>query len=826
VNEHAAKTIADRLLADGFKAMVEKRCIEKIIAEKPIQPVHKIVSTPSIRDQDHDGVPDKNDRCPNTQKNARVDSNGCQILEKELIQVPYAVQVSNYPTRKQAHAVAMKFRNRGEPLFASMIQSTDPKVYSIFYGVYETKLTADTAAQELKRRRFKDVMRLKLPYAIRVQPNTVYVDIDTVCNHLIKKGFIAYKLKGINETKYYVGAYPNAQLAQKEADILKNEGFDVQVEKRAITKGFQVSKDLPYVLRISAYSDHNKAFEVAKHFRNKGDPTYNSYTDVPGTDKDHEIYYGYYPSAQDTGEVIESLKKRRFRNYDLQKKPYAICVGIVDQQHDLEKLESRLSKKGYLSYTIPVFDRPDLLKVYVGAFKTRSEAKLCLDKMKADGFLPTIVLRSDRRSDPSVGEPKPVIVDSDRDGIADALDKCANTPPNTSVTADGCPKKPVPHKNRDEYPYTIQINAYSSKAKAMNIIRKFRKKGDPMYMSYIKMAQSKDSYGIFYGYYQSFDAAQKIASQLKARLFRRVDIIKMPYCLQLGIFSTTDKIETLETRLCKKGFASYRLFQRAGEEKIQVMIGAYKSKQGAQHFKEMLIKEGFDVKILKRIGAPAAQPVLPNVTVLQDKDKDGILDDADQCPGTAPDDIVNQDGCSIVQISEKDFDTKPFFTPLVSSAKRSDSDDFYPYTIRVSSYKDREAANQIAIKFRQKGDSMYVSYGQTKDGTPIHDVFFGFYRNFEESQMAAIALERRHFKNIEMIKMPYAVQVGVFDSYTELVKKENDLISKGYLTYSIPDRVDNSNIRLLVGAYPTKKATEMIVEELKVNGFSSIVVKR
>jgi VCBS repeat-containing protein len=826
VNASDAESIVKSLIVDGFKATIEKRCIEII---KPVQPDVSVLEPEP--DQDQDGVPDLKDRCPDTLKGAKTDAHGCQILENESVQVPYAVQVSSYPTRKQAHAVAMKYKNKGEPLFASMIQSSDPKVYSIFYGVYESTSEADSVAHKLKLRHFKDVMRLKLPYAILVQPNTVYVDIDIVKKRLIEKGFIAYKLTGSNEIKYYVGAYPNAQLAQKEADILISEGFDARVEKRGITRNPQKPKDLPYVLLISAYSEQKKAFEVAKHFRNKNDPTFNSYTDVPDTDKDHEIYYGYYQSAQDTGSVIETLKKRNFRQFDLKKKPYAICVGIVDQQHDLAKLESQLAKKGYLSYAIPVYDRPDLQKVYVGAFKTKSEAKACYEKMKADGFLPTIVLRSDKRSDPGKLSQKPAVIDSDQDGIPDNIDKCANTPRNTSVMPDGCPKPLKPQhsvlvKDRNEYPYTIQINAYPNKAKAMEIIRKFRKKGDPMYMSYIKMEESKDSYGVFYGCYQTFDDVKKVAAQLKARLFRRVDILNMPYSVQLGIFSKTENMERFETSLYKKGYASFRLFNQTGERNIQILIGAYKTKKGAQQFKKLLISEGFHSKIVKRIGAPAAQPEIPLITVLQDKDKDGILDEVDQCPGTKSGDIVNQDGCSIAQISEQDYDTKPLFTPLVSSSKSSDTDDFYPYTIRVSSYKDREAANQIAIKFRQKGDSMFISYGQTKDGTPVHDVFFGFYRNFEESQMAALALERRHFKNIEMIKMPYAIQMGVFDSYTALVKKENELISKGYLTYSVPDRIDNSNIRLLIGAYPTEKAAERFVEELKSNGFSPFIVKR
>ncbi|KPA14856.1 repeat protein [Candidatus Magnetomorum sp. HK-1] len=780
-----------------------------------------------ILDQDKDGVPDNIDKCLNTKPGTRVNSSGCKPVAKNLIFVPYVVQVSSYPKRETAHKVAMKYQQKGESLFTSMIKPLETPLYSIFYGVYRSKHEAEKIVDVLKQRKFRDVRLMNLPYAIHVQPNEVYVDDLTVQKQLNKRGFIPYEIQGGKYgIKHYVGAYSNYKMAQKIANQLSSDGFNVRAEKRFIEVSSEMAKDLPYVFLISAYPDREKAFEVANKLRKKGDPTFTSYQNLPDTDEDYEIYYGFYQTSEQTRPVSEMLQKRRFKRIELKRKPYAICAGIFNQHNDLKQLETALAEKGYLSYAIPVFDRPDQVKVFVGAFKTKEEANDCLKMMKADGFLPSVTIRSEKRTPKTIVQPYPAFMDTDRDGVSDALDKCADTPPNKPVNTDGCQKKQkdVLFLNKQiSYPYTIQVSEYSSKMKAYEVIQKFRKKGDPMYMSYMQMPQLEESYGVFYGYYPSFDEVKISANQLKQRNFRRVDILNMPFVIQLGIYDDENALKAFEKKLYKSGYVPYRLLERGGQKRFQVLIGAYKTIKGAQAFKKMLESDGFKSTIIKRSGTPVKIPEVP-LDKFKDNDNDGISDEADKCPGTKDGEIANQDGCSIRQISKQDYRPKKSFSPLLSidTAKK----DYYPYTIRVSSYMNREAANQVAIKFRQKGDSMYISYSQTKEGTPLHDVFFGFYRNFEEAQMAALALERRRFKNIEMIKMPYAVQVGIFDSYTALVKKENDLMTKGYLTYSIPDRKDNSNIRLLVGAYPTEKAAEKIVTELKSNGFQPVIVKR
>jgi cell division septation protein DedD len=74
--------------------------------------------------------------------------------------------------------------------------------------------------------------------------------------------------------------------------------------------------------------------------------------------------------------------------------------------------------------------------------------------------------------------------------------------------------------------------------------------------------------------------------------------------------------------------------------------------------------------------------------------------------------------------------------------------------------------------------------------------------------------------------MPFAIQIGISSKDEELKILEADLRSKGYLAYSVLDRLYNNKIRLLVGAFQTEKEAEILTEELQKEGFNPKVVRR
>jgi cell division septation protein DedD len=77
-----------------------------------------------------------------------------------------------------------------------------------------------------------------------------------------------------------------------------------------------------------------------------------------------------------------------------------------------------------------------------------------------------------------------------------------------------------------------------------------------------------------------------------------------------------------------------------------------------------------------------------------------------------------------------------------------------------------------------------------------------------------------------VVRKPYAIQVGPSDSDKELKQLEADLRTKGYVTYSIPDRGDNGKIRLLIGAFRTEKEAVRLTKKLQEEGFKPKVVRR
>lgn len=152
--------------------------------------------------------------------------------------------------------------------------------------------------------------------------------------------------------------------------------------------------------------------------------------------------------------------------------------------------------------------------------------------------------------------------------------------------------------------------------------------------------------------------------------------------------------------------------------------------------------------------------------------------------------------------------------------------DFYPYTIQVGSRKNKDASIREAIKIRNKGNSGFVSHAHIPGKGDWYRVFIGCYRSFEEAQQAAFELREQKYPQAIVVKLPFAIQIGVFSSDEELKRFDGNLRSKGYFAFSVPYRLDNNKIRLLIGAYRTEKEAEILARKLKKEGFESKVVRR
>jgi len=99
-------------------------------------------------------------------------------------------------------------------------------------------------------------------------------------------------------------------------------------------------------------------------------------------------------------------------------------------------------------------------------------------------------------------------------------------------------------------------------------------------------------------------------------------------------------------------------------------------------------------------------------------------------------------------------------------------------------------------------------------------VYIGNYNTYEEAKAAAVGLKKRNFRYVNIAKKPYAVQVGLADSEKEARKLKSRLQAKGYLPYSLPAVAEQSQTRILVGAYESKKAAAALTDQLKKDGFN------
>jgi cell division septation protein DedD len=149
-----------------------------------------------------------------------------------------------------------------------------------------------------------------------------------------------------------------------------------------------------------------------------------------------------------------------------------------------------------------------------------------------------------------------------------------------------------------------------------------------------------------------------------------------------------------------------------------------------------------------------------------------------------------------------------------------------PYTIHVSSYENREESNCLAMKLRQEDIPAFVCPAQIPGKGEYHRVFVGFYMTLTETRKAASKLRGKKDLHPLEAKMPYAIQVGTFDSDQELEKLEADLRSKAYLAYSIPGTPESHKHRLLIGAFRTEKEAAGLTKKLQQEGFKAEVVRR
>ena len=164
-------------------------------------------------------------------------------------------------------------------------------------------------------------------------------------------------------------------------------------------------------------------------------------------------------------------------------------------------------------------------------------------------------------------------------------------------------------------------------------------------------------------------------------------------------------------------------------------------------------------------------------------------------------------------------------TSLATAA--ADPGPLNPYTVQISAYRQLATSAQVALTFKRKQEPVFNAYAVIPDEKEEwYRVFFGCYETQQAAQEAAEALQKRKFRHTNVLKMPYAIQIGSFDAEAQLTRLEADLQAQDYIAYRLPDRLENGKTRLLVGAFATPAAAERQLEKLQVSGLEPRVVQR
>ena len=132
--------------------------------------------------------------------------------------------------------VARKLSTRGDPAFTSPVDIAGKgKWYRVYIGNYKTQAEANSAAVDLKRRKFRYVNVTRRPYSVQIGAPIAQSNARELQTRLQARGYFSYSLPAKtdpNRIRILVGAFENEQAAASLSKQLKREGFNPRIVLR------------------------------------------------------------------------------------------------------------------------------------------------------------------------------------------------------------------------------------------------------------------------------------------------------------------------------------------------------------------------------------------------------------------------------------------------------------------------------------------------------------------------------------------------------------------------------------------------------------------
>jgi len=151
----------------------------------------------------------------------------------------------------------------------------------------------------------------------------------------------------------------------------------------------------------------------------------------------------------------------------------------------------------------------------------------------------------------------------------------------------------------------------------------------------------------------------------------------------------------------------------------------------------------------------------------------------------------------------------------------------HPYTIHISSFKERDAALKEVNYFRKKGYSAYeVPFDISGKGIWYRVIMDRFASLYEAREFAKALTRDGRAAYAKEMELPYSIETGIFGSHDEAFKEVLKLAEKGYSSYPLMVcDADKCTYRILIGAYTSQEHAKPMSEELIKNGIQNRIVQ-
>ncbi len=149
------------------------------------------------------------------------------------------------------------------------------------------------------------------------------------------------------------------------------------------------------------------------------------------------------------------------------------------------------------------------------------------------------------------------------------------------------------------YPYTVQVGSFTKKEESIREASELTNKGNMGFTSQARIPGKGDWYRVFNGYYRTRDEAQKTALELKKREYPSAFAVKMPFSIRIEV-SSDEELKNMEADLKSKGYLGYRIPDRKDDEKIALLIGAFRTKEETIKHLKRLQEAGFKASVVQR----------------------------------------------------------------------------------------------------------------------------------------------------------------------------------------------------------------------------------